>query len=121
MTEKEKEFLLEKVFRNDLYAGWKSIADELLERGECFVAGENCIWVGEIGNFIKTVSVVKFVGCSLYKFDLDNFLSSKWYLEEIKAAYLFSLKERYDKLSSELSEIKSELEDITNELNKLLE
>lgn len=46
MTKKEKEFLLENVFRNDFYAGWKNIAEKLLESGECYVASENCIWVG---------------------------------------------------------------------------
>ena len=53
LTTYQKDFLLNNFFENTSYAGWRGIATTLLETGECVVAGDKCIWVGGIGNFIE--------------------------------------------------------------------
>ena len=77
-------FLLENFFRNDKYPGWRNIGVKLLETGECIVPGDKCIWQGGIGNFIGTEPAEGTVGCLLYDFDLEFFLTSKWYAEIAK-------------------------------------
>lgn len=80
MTQAQTELLLE-FFRNEGYDGWKHIALNLIESGECTVAGEECIWKGGIGNFIKVEKSDTFIKCVKYKFDLKYFLSSEWFKE----------------------------------------
>ncbi len=53
LTEHQKQFLFDNFFEQQEYAGWKSIANNLLEKGSCVVAGSTCIWIGGIGNFMK--------------------------------------------------------------------
>jgi len=81
LTEVQKVFLLT-FFENEKYCGWGNIARSLLESGECVVPGDKCIWVGGIGNFIKTETVEHFHGCLKYVFDLEYFMTSAWYKEE---------------------------------------
>ena len=50
----------------------------MLTKGECVVAGEECIWKGGVGNFIKTSVAEGFFGCARYEFDLTTFLASNW-------------------------------------------
>jgi hypothetical protein len=87
LTDYQKEFILKHFFINEKYPGWKSIATALLEKGNCIVAGEKCIWIGGIGNFVKTKVHEEAIGCLLYTFNLNEFLSSKWY-KEIKELIL---------------------------------
>jgi hypothetical protein len=97
-------FLLEYFFKNEKFAGWQNIAITLLKEGECIVAGTECIWIGGIGNFIKTTEVENAVGCSLYKFDLDYFLTSEWY-KSIHEQYIAQLTEKKEKAEQEFNEI----------------
>jgi hypothetical protein len=81
LTENQKNFMKERFFKNEEYAGWSNIADALLETGTCIVPGDDCIWKGGIGNFIKTTTAEDLIGCVRYNFDLSNFVSSEWFKE----------------------------------------
>lgn len=81
LTTTQKHYIAETFFKLESYAGWKAIAFYLLGTGECVVAGDNCIWVGGIGNFIKTSAADGYWGCLKYDFDLESFLASNWFKE----------------------------------------
>lgn len=99
----QKNFLLD-FFENEKYAGWKGIATNLLETGECIVAGKDCIWVGGIGNFIKTEDAKGAINCTLYKFDLERFLDSEWY-REVRNSYANILLSKKNQIEQECEEI----------------
>lgn len=104
LTSIQKEFLFDQFFRNDLYPGWRHIAGKLLETGECVVAGNISIYLGGIGNFIKTQATENFIGCLLYTFDLECFLSSAWY-KQIYDQYIKQLEEKKFAIQKEFDEI----------------
>jgi len=106
MTNNQKEFLLEYFFKNQYYPGWKSIANKLLNTGKCIVAGNNCIWIEGIGNFIQVEKAEDAIDCSLYTFDLKNFLNSEWF-KEIHNQYI-------NILANKKKEIENEYKEITN-------
>ena len=106
LTKFQEEFLLDYFFKNEKYVGWRNIAESLLNKGECVVAGEKCIWIGGIGNFIETSKAEGYFGCTIYKFDLELFLSSAWY-GQIFNAYI-------SKLSDEKREIEQKYNEIIN-------
>lgn len=81
LNEVQKEFILDTFFKNDDYFGWNNIATLLIEKGKCVVAGTECIWDGGIGNFIKTETSNDYIDCLIYKFDLEEFLHSNWFME----------------------------------------
>ena len=68
LNDYQKDFICDKFFTNEKYPGWKSIAMDLLNNGECVVAGNYCIWKGGIGNFIKVETASKYIGCVKYVF-----------------------------------------------------
>lgn len=104
LTEIQKDFILQNFFKNESFAGWKNIANNLLDNGSCVVAGDSCIWSGGIGNFIKTSNADNFVGCLLYEFDLEYFLSSSWFNQIIKP-YISNLWEEKTKIQKEYQDI----------------
>lgn len=106
LTENQESFLLS-FFKNDEYVGWKNIAKQLLRKGSCIVAGEKNIWVGGIGNFIKTKNADNLVDCLQYEFDLNNFLTSEWY------------KQTHNQYSSELYDKKVKINDEYDEIMEL--
>jgi len=106
LNENHKEYLLKYFFDNERYEGWKSIATSLLETGECVVAGDRCIWLGGIGNFIKTENEEGFFGCVKYVFDLEYFLSSE-YFKEITENYINQMTEQMLFENNVLNYIKS--------------
>jgi hypothetical protein len=107
LTDYQKHFLLENFFKNEKYAGWRSIAMKLLETGQCIVAGKECIWVGGIGNFIKTEIAKDAVDCTLYKFDIEYFFNSEWYKEvrNARASILMNKKRELEQECEEISNI----------------
>lgn len=107
LTENQKEFLMNYFFKHENYPGWINIVTKLLETGKCIVPGTHCIWKGGIGNFIKTKEAENAVGCLLYEFDLEYFLTSEWY------------KQIYDVYISDLKDKKTELELKHQDLIKL--
>jgi hypothetical protein len=109
LTEYQKNFILEHFFSNEDYKfTWKRIATALLDTGECLVSSDNSIWNGGIGNFIKTETPENAIGCLLYKFDLDYFLTSLWY-KEIASLYLSELVDKKCKLEKEFAELSNTL------------
>ena len=104
LSEYQKNFLLDYFFKNEKYAGWKSIATKLLETGQCIVAGKECIWIGGIGNFIKTEEAKDAIDCTLYKFDLEYFFTSEWY-REIRNSYASILASKKQEIEQECEEI----------------
>jgi hypothetical protein len=111
LTTCQKQFLLDYFFKNEKYAGWRNIATALLETGTCIVPacivpGDRCIWNGGIGNFIKTSDAPNAIDCLLYTFDLEYFLSFKWY-KEINEAYVLELANKIEDLLKEHYEIKN--------------
>ena len=99
----QKEFLL-KFFELPHLSGWKNIATKLLENESCIVAGTDKIWIGGIGNFIKTKSGDILIDCLEYTFELEQFLSSlnstgkKWNLKNYANAWAKLGNENYIKL-----------------------
>ncbi len=106
LTETQKQFLLNHFFKNEIYAGWKNIATTLLETGSCIVAGTNCIWVGGIGNFIKTNEASNLIDCVEYRFDLDYFLTSNYY-KDIQEQYKYILFEKKRQIEKEYDDIRN--------------
>jgi len=109
----QKKFLLYAFFFNDNFAGWKEIATTLIEKGECIVAGKQCIWIGGIGNFIKTEDAKNTIDCTLYKFDLQSFLGSNW-CKDTKNSYTSILENKKLDLKNEYQKVEQEYEEIKN-------
>lgn len=99
-------FLLEYFFKNEKYPGWKNIAKSLLDKGRSIVPGSECIWCGGIGNFITLSKPEGFFDCVQYNFDLENFLSSAWFIE-IQNEYLEILNQKREELNDEIDSISS--------------
>ena len=95
LTKHQKEFLLS-FFENDKYVGWRNIATKLLENGSCIVAGNENIWYGGIGNFIKTEINENAIGCLTYSFDLEYFKTSMVYKSTLAEAIKLILKTKED-------------------------
>ena len=114
LTESQKKFLLSAFFESDKYPGSRSIGDKLLTDGKATIAGDKCIWIGGIGNFIQTKETTEAFGCIEYSFDLDTFLSSNWF-KEMKQLHIEKMSEEVDILKTELKD----KEDNINELNLL--
>lgn len=104
LTENQINFLLEYFFKTEKFAGWKSIATKLLNTGNCIVAGKKPIWIGGIGNFIKTKEAENAIDCLLYEFDLEYFLSSEWY-KEISIQYIAILASKKRQIETEYNDI----------------
>lgn len=104
LTSNQKEFILETFFKNEKYAGWRNVAEKLLEKGECIVAGKTRIWIGGIENFIEMEDAKDAIDCSLYKFDLEYFLTSQWY-KDISIQKKILLSDEISKLQDELYDI----------------
>lgn len=111
LTDYQKNFLLDYFFKNEKYGGWKSIATKLLETGQCIVGSKECIWIGGIGNFIKTEEAKDTVDCTLYKFDLEYFFSSLWY-KEIRSIHASNLSSKRTVIEQERIKIEQELIEI---------
>jgi hypothetical protein len=104
LTEYQKEFLLQQFFKNEDFAGWRSIATKLLEKGSCIVAGTNRIWSGGIGTWIKMDEAENAVDCTLYTLDLQGFLTSEHY-KQISSGYIAILADKKREISQEWEEI----------------
>jgi hypothetical protein len=98
LTPFQREIIIEYFFKNNLFSEnihYRGIAEQLIDKGNVIVAAvDKTIWVGGIGNFIKTSKAENAVGCTLYEFDLASFLSSAW-LKETCKEYLIPKHEGY--------------------------
>jgi hypothetical protein len=106
LTENQKKFLRKQFFEISGYENWVTIANNLLDNGSCIVAGSECIWKGGIGNFINTKPVENAVGCLLYEFKLETFLSSNWYVNS-RNNYVSNLTDTIKQKQSELEDVES--------------
>ena len=104
LTVTQKNFLLECFFKNEAYAGWRNIADKLLDSGFCTVAGNKCIWLGGVGNYIKVEEAEDLIGCCKYTFDLEDFLTSGWF-KQVHSIYITELAQKKKKIEDEYNEI----------------
>lgn len=114
LTEAQKKFLL-KIFEintdTNKLPGWKGIAENLINHGGCIVAGEKSIWHGGIGNFINTSHAEGTIGCLMYKFDANYFMTSEWY-KELLQVHKQALKLEIEKQQAILTELTQELLDL---------
>lgn len=107
LSEYQNNFILE-FFKNSAdmrrFPGWESIAKKLISTGRCIVAGDKSIWNGGIGNFIKTSESEDAIGCLLYEFDLEYFLTSKFYKERVNThiSNLLSYRKKIDQEYADL-------------------
>lgn len=108
LTETQKNFIL-KFFVNEEYAGWSHIANKLIDKGECIVAGDKCLWYGGVGNFIRTYEAYDYYGCMKYTFNLDEFIKSKYFIE--------NLKSELNKTNNELNIIEKKHRELTHLLD----
>ena len=106
LTLNQQTFLLNTFFKNDFYPGWKNIATKLLENGSCIVAGNDCIWSGGIGYYIKTNKSDNFIDCLEYTFDFELFKESDLYKHKLNA--------KLKNLKDELLNVECVINDINN-------
>lgn len=84
LNENQKQFVLS-FFKNEEYAGWKNIANSLIDKGYAIVPGNDCIWKGGIGNFIHVLETPdEYIDCVKYIFDLKVFLSSEYFKDSLR-------------------------------------
>ena len=109
LTEIQRNFILNEFFYNTGYPGWKNIANKLLDKGTCIVAGKDCIWKGGVGNFIRLDEEPEFVDCSRYTFNIKDFMLCTWYKETLDLRF----SDNIDKIEA-LQKINKELKEIRN-------
>lgn len=109
ITTIQKEFLLKSFFKNEKYAGWRNVAEKLIDTGKCITSGTECIWNGGIGNYISLKPADGAVDCSEYTFNLKSFLQSGWF----KLYY----KEYLKIIKTELDEKQKQYDEINNLIN----
>jgi len=104
MIGEQIEFINNYFFKNydnyDCGCGWDNIARKLIKDGECIVAGDDELWRGGIGNYIKYTPAENAIGCSLLTFDKESFLQSAWFKEQV-GYYLKELTHQIDSLQDE--------------------
>lgn len=104
LTQAQKDFLLEHFFKNEKFAGWRGIAEKLLDTGKCIVAGDRCIWIGGVGNYITTKDAENAYNCLEYTFNLEGLLSSEWY-KQIHSDFLDALQCKINSLQSNFDSV----------------
>lgn len=107
LTENQKQFLIERFFKHNVttkdyrISFLEDVTKSLLEQGVCIVSGSTYepIWRGGIGNFIKVRNAENAIGCVQYTFNLEEFISSPYYVET-KEAYLNPLKQKLNEIEA---------------------
>jgi len=106
LTQIQKDWILVTFFSSEAYkySGVRNIGNALIESGICYVPGNECIFEGQIGNFIRTSIADNCVGCLKYEFDFDCFMNSQ-YFKECKTEYCDDLFKDIEELKLEFKEI----------------
>lgn len=102
MNSIQKNWLLETFFKNEEFAGWRGIAEKLIDTGNCVTTNQGKdIWIGGVGNFIKSEPYGGGVDLILLTFDVKEFCSvnNMFFLERYKWE-LNRVQEEQDKLIS---------------------
>ena len=89
---------------NEKYPGWKNVANNLIDNGVCIVAGDKCIWIEGIGNFIKTKPAKNAFDCLEYTFNLKEFMKSAWFKYNCDK-YFKIIREELKEIQQEVFEI----------------
>lgn len=108
MNQTQKDWLLETFFKNENFAGWRNIAEKLIEKGTCVTTkqGED-IWRGGIGNFIGSRDYDGGVDLIILTFDIDNFCSEhNAFFMEYHDAHVEKLVEASRKADEKLHDIR---------------
>lgn len=99
-------------FQDERYAGWRNIAEALIETGECVIPNySKNSFRGGVWNFVETENAVGFVDCVKLKFDLENFKSSEFFKEQLSYFLAQKVKER-DKIQKQLEEINKTIKEL---------
>ncbi len=87
LSEHQIDFILDMFFKSyeTQYNGAMNIGRGLLTTGTATVAGNEPIFKGGIGNFIKTSKAEGLYHCLEYKIDLESFISSHFFREALNA------------------------------------
>lgn len=112
LTKHQANFIVNNFFIDSRYPGSRSIGEKLVENGKCIVAGTKSIYVGGIGNFIKTKEADDCVDCLEYTFDINMFLSSKWY-KETQDLFLNDLGSEIKRLKQEVIDFEQQYKEIS--------
>jgi len=104
MKHYQKEFLLNYFFITREYAGWRNVAEKLIDKGRCIVAGNTRIWSGGIGNFLKIEPAKDAVDCSVYIFYLENFLSSEFF-KDVCNSYIAEIATKKREIEQQYEEL----------------
>lgn len=97
----QKEFILNEFFKDERFAGWKSIGTKLIESGGCIVAGRNRLWCGGVGNFIDVDDEPESFECSRFTFRMGEFLKSDLFNDALQNE-IHKLRKQYEKLATEI-------------------
>ncbi len=100
-----REFIITTFFKTPNHPNWEIIAEILLNEGECVVAGEEEIWCGGIGNFIRQNKEPKAVGCIRYYFDIKGFLESA-YFQDVYFAEIQKREEEVEEMRDNIDLLK---------------
>lgn len=84
-TKIQEDWLLGSFFYLPSCAGWRTIASRLIQDGKCIVAGDGKIWIGGVGNFIKTSPAEGAVSCTLLTFQHEEFFAWEEYKNALEA------------------------------------
>lgn len=106
LTQIQKDWILNTFFESWTvrYPGAINIGRTLIESGICYVPGNECIFEGHVGNFIRTSIDNNCVGCLKYEFDLDYFMNSE-YFKEAKTKYCDDLYQDIEEMNNNIKEI----------------
>ena len=78
MKKNQKTWLLNVFFKNEDFAGWRNIAEKLIDTGSCITTNQGKdIWIGGIGNFINSESYGGGVDLIELTFDVNKFCSKE--------------------------------------------
>lgn len=109
MNDFQKNWLLETFFKNEQFAGWKNIAEKLIDTGSCVTTNQGKkIWVGGIGNFIKSKPYEGGVDLIELTFDVKEFCSKD------NMYFLEYYNHHVDKLNQEVYSAKQKFYHIRN-------
>lgn len=94
LTEEQKTYILNKFFKISQSTSYGIIGSKLLETGKCIVANNHRVWNGGIANFIEVSEYEGGYMCYEYKFNLEIFLKSDWFKENINNDILDVIKQK---------------------------
>jgi hypothetical protein len=99
LTDYQIDFIVETFFTNH-----KEGARKLVENGSLIIAGDDRLWIGGVGNFIATSRPSNMIGCMLYEFEYESFISSSFYREYVEK-HISILQEQRTKIKTQINQL----------------